>query len=375
MRFDLASGALTNLIVKLGNWEALAGPANVVAREPDNGDFWELYKNLDGFQNVIVTRPLNAPEAGKAQFSSELGTNRPLTPALSPSEGEREKGRASVRYGAVFSEYKVKQPFGSGTFATTVRLYNGMRRIDFETKILNNDKFVRYRLLVPTSVKNGRRVDEIPFGAIERPAAQEFPAQNWIDYGDGHKAVALLNRGLPGNNVADGTLMLSLMRSTRIQSYGIGGGFEGQSSDSGLELGKELTFYYSLVPHVGDWRQARLFRSGLEFNNPLLVRKAATHAGRLPKRWSLLEISEPNVVLAALKPGRAGTAILRVYEAAGQPASEANIRLRATILDVHETNLIEDREAKLKFANDTLRFGLHPFEIKTFELKLRERSN
>src|SRR5260221_4858196 len=32
---------------------------------------------------------------------------------------------------------------------------------------------------------NGRNFQEIPFGSIERPTAQEFPAQNWIDYGDG----------------------------------------------------------------------------------------------------------------------------------------------------------------------------------------------
>src|SRR5207253_10394475 len=114
-----------------------------------------------------------------------------------------------------------------------------------------------------------------PFGAIERPLSQEFPAQNWIDYSDGRNGVALLNRGLPGNNTSDGTLMLSLMRSTRIQAYGIGGGFEGQSSDSGLELGKELTFRYSLLPHTGDWRSAILPACGLEFNNPLLVRNTA----------------------------------------------------------------------------------------------------
>jgi alpha-mannosidase len=359
LRFDTASGALTNLIVKAGDWELLAGPANVVAREQDNGDFWELYKNLDGFQNVIVTRPLGVPEPGKAQFSNEPATNRPPP---------------SVRHGPVFSEFQVGHPFGSGRFATTVRLYAGIPRIDFETKILNHDRFVRYRVLFPTAIPRGRNIHEIPFGAIERPQAQEFPAQNWIDYGDGHRGVALLNRGLPGNNVANGTLMLSLLRSTRIQSYGVGGGFENQSSDSGLELGKELTFHYALAPHAGDWRDAGAFRSGLEFNTPLLVRKAAPHAGSLPKRWGLLEISRPNVVLSALKPGKAGTTIVRVYEAAGEAASDVAITLRAKVISVHEANLMEDSGKKLKVANDTFRFSLHPFEIKTFQLNLQQAS-
>src|SRR5204862_6791051 len=41
--FDLGSGALTNLVVKAGSWQALSGPANVVAPEADNADFWALY--------------------------------------------------------------------------------------------------------------------------------------------------------------------------------------------------------------------------------------------------------------------------------------------------------------------------------------------
>ena len=90
-------------------------------------------------------------------------------------------------------------------------------RIEVRTAILNNEKFVRYRLLFPTAIRNGKSVHEIPFGAIERPDGIEFPAQNWIDYSDGEKGVALLNRGLPGNNVADGTILLSLMRCTSIE--------------------------------------------------------------------------------------------------------------------------------------------------------------
>jgi len=352
---DLATGALTNVFVKRRDWEALSGPANVVARETDKGDFWELYKNLDGFQNVIVTRPLDVPKRGRAEFSDEATTNR-----IS----------ASILRGSVFSEYNLKRPFGTATFATTVRLYSGVPRIDFETKILNNSKAVRYRLLVPTSIENGHGVHEIPFGAIERPLAQEFPAQNWIDCSDGRRGVALLNRGLPGNNVADGTLMLSLLRSTSIRNYGIGGGFEGQSSDSGLELGKEMTFHYALSPHEGDWRDAQVFRSGLEFNNPLIVHKAAAHPGKLPARWGLLEISPANIVLSALKPGRDGAVIARVYEASGKPSTNATVRLHAKIRSAREVNLMEDPGAKLSVRDNSVHLDFHPFEIKTCEFTL-----
>ncbi len=353
--FDLSTGALTNLLVKEGDvlWRPLRGPGNVVACEPDKGDFWELYKTLDGGQNLIVTRPLAVPQAGQAHFSTDQTTTNGV----------------ALR-GPVFSEIRVEHLFGSNYFSTSARLYNGLQRIDFTTRILNNEKFVRYRLLFPTAFKDGRNFQEIPFGAIERPNAQEFPAQNWIDCSGGEDGVALINRGLPGNNIADGTMMLSLLRSTRVDVYW---GVEGEKSNTGLELGKELTFHYSLAPHRGDWRAAGIYKTGLEFNNPLLVRKMVSHAGTLPKTWGLLEVYPANVVLSALKPGADGTTVIRVYEAAGQATTGATIQLHAKVLSAKEANLMEDSGAKLKASRDTLQFDLHPFEIKTFKVRLKNQ--
>jgi alpha-mannosidase len=183
--------------------------------------------------------------------------------------------------------------------------------------------------------------------------------------------VALLNRGLPGNNVVEGTLALSLMRSARINAYGYGGGYEpGTSSDSGLEVGKELTFDYALVPHAGDWREAGVYRAGMEFNNPLLARKVSKHPGILPKRWGLLEISNPNVVMTALKSGRDGSAVLRVYEASGRPTAGVKVKVNARVTAAEESNLIEAAGRRLSAQDDTLQFDLRAYEVKTFKLRL-----
>ncbi|MFV1963962.1 MAG: glycoside hydrolase family 38 C-terminal domain-containing protein, partial [Pirellulaceae bacterium] len=331
--FNLLTGEMTGLTVKSGDWQVFDGPANVVARQHDAGDLWELYHPLDGGSRIAMKNQQPVPTPGEAKFSNE------------------ETGdRGSVVAGPVFSEFQVSHPFGSqGAFTTTVRMVAGSRRIEIRTQILNNAKFVRYQVLFPTSIKDGVNVHEIPFGAIGRPAGIEFPAQNWIDYGNGEKGLALLNRGLPGNLVTDGTMMLSLMRSTRIVAYGFSGGYErGMSSDSGFELDKELTFHYALVPHAGDWCQAEIYRQGLEFNRPLIVRKAHAHAGTLAKRWGLLEVSHPNCVISALKPGKGGTIVLRVYEAIGKPAPGVKIKFRAKVTSAHEANLMEDPGHKLE---------------------------
>jgi len=355
--FDLWTGRMTRLDVKSssGAWNALGDkPANVAAEEQDGGDFWELYGNLNGGRFTAMTRKQGLPIPGQSHFSDEwVG-----------GSGETESG-------PVFSQFRIAHPFGSGSFATRVRLYHGIERVETQTRILNNDKFVRYRLLVPTSIVNGKRFDEIPFGSVERPVEQEFPAQNWVDWSDGAKGVALLNRGLPGNNVASGTLILSLMRSARINAYGFSGGYEpGVSSDLGLELGEERTFDYALVPHSGTWQDARIYRAGLEFNSPLIVRKAARHAGRLPREWGFLEITPTNVIASALKMGEDGGLVVRVYEAAGRPTLEAKIMLPRGAWKVAEVNLMEQASRDAGIEGQTLSFALHPYEIKTFRIDL-----
>ncbi len=354
--FNLWTGEMTSLKDKSTGWEVLRGPGNVVAKEQDGGDLWQLYGNLNGGRNIAMTKKVLLPPAVSSKFSSEwVG------------------GSGATQTGPVISEFRVSHPFGRGRFSTRVRVYAGVHRVDIETSVLNNDELVRYRALFPTTIKNGKRMDEIPFGAIERPEGQEFPAQNWIDYGDGKHGLALLNRGMPGSNVVDATLALSLMRSARITAYAFGGGYEpGVSSDTGLELGKELTFDYALVPHSGDWREAGVHRAGWEFNNPLMARKLATHAGSLPERWGLLEVSDPSVVVSTMKPARDGSAIVRVYEATGRPRKEVTIRFHpGGTVSAREANLMEDAGRELKPSDGALQFDLGPYEIKTFKLQWR----
>jgi len=348
------TGAINSFFDKSGQWEALAAPGNIIARQQDKGDLWELYHGLDGGSHIAMTNQQTAPKPGQALFSNdEAGTN----------------GRVLV--GPVFSEFSVSHPFSNGSFSTRIRLYAGSRRVDIQTELVNNEKWVRYQALFPTAIQGGSNVQEIPFGAVARPIGIEYPAQNWADYSDGKHGLALLNVGLPGNLVSGGTMMLSLMRSHNLGGYGYGGGYEsGMSSETGFELGQTRTFHYALAPHSGDWRRAAIYREGMELVQPLLVRKAAPHAGKLAGRWGLLEISRTNVVLTALKPGPGQTTVLRVYEAEGESATGVTIHLNSGIASACEANLLEDSGRPLKVEKNTIRFDLHPYEIKTIKLSL-----
>jgi alpha-mannosidase len=271
----------------------------------------------------------------------------------------------------VFSEFTVAHPLDNGKFATTVRLTAGSPRIDISTRLVNQSKFVRYQALFPTTIRKGNQTQSIPFGAIERPEAIEFPAMEWSDYSDEKHGVCVFNVGLPGNLVADGTMMLSLLRSQTLGAYGFGGGYEpGMSSDGGLELGKERTLHYALQPHEGDWRDAKLWREGAELANPLICRKAESHAGTLPARWGFINLAAENVVVSSIQTGQDGAIVVRVFEASGRAAKDVTLSLPVAIRSASEVNLLEDPLKSMTPDGRALRFDLAPFEIKTFAIRL-----
>jgi alpha-mannosidase len=358
VEIDAWNGAIRSLIHKPTGWEVIAADmpfGNSIVKELDNGNFWEYNGHCKGDALLPMNRdhPLPAEGDGRAAFSHHYG------------------GDGRVRNGRARTEYNVNFAFGSGFFATRVRLYAGLPRIDIQTTLINEDERVRYRMALPTSLSGGTITQEIPFGAIERPKG-EFPAQNWMDYSDGRKGVAVLNRGLPGNNVDGDVLLLSLLKCTALkEGYGEVGGFSRSTKTTdGYEKGVTHQFDYALAPHAGDWREAKLYRRGMEFNRPLLLVKTSQHSGQLPARQSIWSVSAENVVVSAVRATPEGI-VLRVYEAEGRAARGVILRSVAPMKGAVETNLIEKQPQPVEVGADgkSISFDLGPFQIRTFRLE------
>jgi alpha-mannosidase len=358
LEIDAWNGAIKSLTEKSTGWEIIPEDkpfGATVVRELDNGNFWEYNGHCKGDALFPMNRehPLPAEGDARAAFSHHYG-----------GDGRVTNGRARM-------DYNVNFAFGKGFFATRIRIYAGLPRIDIHTTLINDDERVRYRMALPTTLQNGTITQEIPFGAIERPTG-EFPAQNWMDYGDKKKGVAVLNRGLPGNSVENDVLMLALLKCTALkEGYGEVGGFsKSTKTTDGYEIGVPHHFDYALLPHSGDWRDADLTRRGMEFNRPLLVLKAAKQTGALPARHSLFEVSAPNVVVSAVKATAEGI-VIRVYEAHGEETNTVTLRSAAEIQAAWETNLIEKEASPLAVntAERSISFEIGKFEIKTFLLR------
>jgi alpha-mannosidase len=318
-------------------------------REQDAGNFWQYNGPCKGDELTPAAGryPLPAFTANQADFAHFYD------------------GDGRIRNGRAMGEFSIDHPFGSGRFATRVRLYAGLPRIDVQTTLVNNEERVRYRAAMPTSIVGGTITYEIPFGAIERPEG-EFPAQTWVDYGDGERGLALLNRGLPGNNVVDGVMMISLLKCTNLEG-GYGDMRLGPETVQAFEKGQVHTFDYALVPHSGDWRVAQLARRGAEFNRPLLVHKPGVHPGALPPRMSFIRVEGRDVVFSCVRACPGGM-IVRVYDATGSK-SEAVVEAAWPLAAAYETDLLERDERELPVQDGRrVRLVVGPFEIKTVRL-------
>jgi len=162
----------------------------------------------------------------------------------------------------------------------------------------------RLRAVMPTGIEAGTIRREIPAGYIEQ-AEGEYPAQNWMDYGDGRQGLCLLNKGLPGNNVTDGVMLLSLYRSVVMMEPGVMPDYE---------LEEEQTAEYALLPFVPGDSAYDPVRQGRLYNQPLIT----VQDKALPRERGLKVCIERGraEILEYRRIGR-GQTELRLHESAG----------------------------------------------------------
>ena len=303
----------------------------------------------------------DAARGAPARDRASSATNRPDPPG-------------TVTRGPVFSEFSVVASLRrQGTFATTVRLYTGLRRIDIRTQILNQDQFVRYRVLFPTTIRDGQSVHEIPFGAIAAPGGDRVPRAELdrlrrrpAGAGAAQPRAAGQHRlrrdddaVAPAQHADRGLRLRRRLRAGHVVRFGPGAG-QGTSRS---------TTRWFRTPATGARRPS--IARGWSSTSRCWPDTRPSHAGELPGRWGLLEITPHNVVLTALKPGcRTARCACASTKPTGVP-TKATVRFSAPLAArAEEVNLMEDPGPACSAQDNTLQFDLRPFEIKTFKLRL-----
>jgi alpha-mannosidase len=128
-------------------------------------------------------------------------------------------------------------------------------------------------------------------------------------------------------------------------------------------------FRYSLSSAKGDWKAAKAYRTGMNWNNPLLPVTAvdAISGKTLPPTHSFCSLGQGNLVISALKKADRGPSVLlRAYEIEGAPA-ETSVDFLGKKAACTEVNLLEEEVNSP--SQDVLR--IQPFRIATLKLTAR----
>ncbi len=342
----LRGGAIQSIYDKEKKIEALDTDrylGNVLVSETDVGDLYEYNGSANGFATVNTLKVEPLPTSETAEFSSS------------------HQAFTLIETGSVEAKITILGQMEDFSYEQLIRLYPGIRRIDLELNINFHGEHKRIRLCLPLNIKDGKIFHEVPYGVAERGEG-EYPTQNWIDYSDKQYGVGVINRGLPGNNVTKNVAFLTLLRSVdRVL-------FDHPSGAGALEKGRH-EFGYAICPHEGGWKEAKTFRTAMEFNNPLIVVKTTCHKGDLPKELGFLSAAPENIIVAAVKRAN-NNVVLRFYETAGEKTN-AKITSFKPIKKAWVMNLVEKKLKEMKTATGKdILMPVDRFEIATVAISL-----
>ena len=124
---------------------------------------------------------------------------------------------------------------------------------------------------------------------------------------------------------------------------------------------------YSLMPHVGGWRDAQTPEMAYRLNVPVLT---AAGGGGDRNEAPFAVIAEPNVMVEVVKQALDGNGIIvRVYECYGRRSTGVKLKLGFVPEEAEICNLMERRIEGADLDGSTIAFDIRPYEIKTFRIR------
>lgn len=260
---------------------------------------------------------------------------------------------------AIRAVLKVTGQIADIPIAQRLTLYRGLNRLDIENTIeWRGPRLVRLQQLFPLQQAGTAVHYGVPFGANSFDnilpnsgprAVDEIKAESWRqvrhihDWIHAGKAEWGLTIAASQQliKIADNVIRSEMLRGPRYTSVKVVRGDRVTSME--YPPAGTYTFRYSLSASKGDWKAAKAYRAGLNFNNALLpVSVVDRISGKpLPPSRSFCSLDAGNLVISTLKKADGDpTVLLRFYEMEGSPAETA-VRFLGDVRRFQQVDLLE----------------------------------
>jgi len=271
-----------------------------------------------------------------------------------------------VEDGPVRAVLRITRPFMNSTISQDITLYSEIDRIDVKNNVDWKDSNLLLKADFPFNVNSTKATFDIQFGNLERSTTKntswdfsqfEVCAHRWADLSEEGYGLAILNDCKYGYDVKNGHIRLTMLKAP-VYPY--------------RDADKEIhTFTYSIYPHANGWRSAGVADQAESLNCPLYARITNNQNGKLDNSYSLVKINVPNVKIGAVKRSEDEKyLVLRLNEFFNK-TTKATLTFDSDIELACESNLLEEGEEPLTFAENTLVLELRPYDIRTLKIKLK----
>ncbi|MEL6468409.1 MAG: alpha-mannosidase [Cyanobacteria bacterium J06623_4] len=339
------TGEITSLKEKTTQLETLTSPGNKLQAFIDKGQYWDAWNIDPAYQQ----HPLLSPQLTSIEW---------------------------LEYGPVFQKLRVTYTFQKSTIHQDYSLDAATPFLQINTHIDWQETQILLKANFPLPTKVETATYEIPFGAISRPtqpaneaeaAKWEVPALRWADVDlssstDHPFGLSLLTDCKHGFDASPDHIRLTLIKSPI---------WPDPTSDKGHHY-----FTYAIYPHLGTWQSAHTTHHARALNIRPTVHWHP-HTPSTPSAQqtyslarSFLEISNPNLILSALKPSEENpkAIIIRCYEAHGQSAN-LNVKDTLNVQKIELGSTVNLLENYIPSQDPT---HIQPWQIKTYQLETHQ---
>jgi alpha-mannosidase len=266
-----------------------------------------------------------------------------------------------VAAGPLVGILRVTRPLHNSTMTQEISLRRGSRRVEFKTTIDWQERHKLLKVAFPVTVHANEALHEIQFGHIARPNHRSRPFDEdrfevanhkWTALAEASRGFAVLNDSKYGVNVLHNSINLTLLKSAL-------------APDMEADLGIQ-TFTYAVYPWMGSFADSPVVNEGYELNAPVLTVPGTA------EQASLFSVSEPNIIIEAVKPAEDGSSdvIVRLYESK-RTATACTLRTALPVASAVETDMLESSVLdELACEDGNVDLVLNPFEVKTVRLTL-----